>query len=145
MAKQHAKPIPPKNRRRKGTPPASRQFLMAALIAFAGGVCVCIALLAVFALALANTPLPLTLVRPMACLAAGAGAAVSGLLLARRLGRQLLLCGLGCGAFYSLCQLAASFAVNGALPTQSAELMLPVALLLSGTLGGALAAMRPNH
>ncbi len=137
-------PIRPRNGRRTRNT-ASQQFLRAALLAFAGGTAVCVLLLALFALILAHTPLPLSLVRPLACLGAAAGAAVSGLLLAKKLGKQYLLCGLGCGFFYSVCQIAAAVAAGGALPARSADLMLPVALLLSGTLGGALAALRPEH
>lgn len=144
MEKQK-KSIHPRGVYRRGTATKPPMWLPAVLASFAGGVGVCLALLAVFALVLANTPIPLTLVRPLACLAAAAGAAVSGLILARKIGKQLLLCGLGCGAFYSLCQTAAATAFHGILPLQGAEMMLPLALLLSGTLGGALAALRPDR
>lgn len=113
----------------------------AALIAFVGGAVLCTMLLALFAALLANTPLPLTSVRPLACGAAAAGAAFSGFLLAKKMGKQLLLCGLGCGAFWAVCQTVAAVALNEQNLFQGGNLMLPVALLLGGVLGGALAAV----
>lgn len=120
-------------------------LLFVLLKAFAGGVGACLLLMAIFAVVLSNTPVPLTLVRPLACLAAAAGASASGLLLARKMGKQLLLCGLGCGVFYSVCQIVAASIVNDSLPMRSADWMLPAALLLGGTLGGTLAALRREH
>lgn len=113
----------------------------AALLAFFGGVILCAALLALFAALLANTPLPLTLVRPLACAAASAGAALSGFLLAQKLKKQMLLCGLGSGVFWAACQSVAAIAMNGQDLLQGGNLMLPIALLLGGILGGALAAV----
>ena len=117
-------------------------LLRAAAAAFAGGIGVCLLLLALFALLLAHAPVPLTLVRPLACAAAAAGVLFSGWLLAKQIGRRMLLCGLCCGAFYAACQLAATCAVNGSVPLDGGALMLPLALLFSGTAGGALAAVR---
>lgn len=119
--------------------------LRAVLLAFVGGVGLCLLLLALLALLLANTSLPLTLVRPLACIAAAAGSAFSGFLLARKLARKYLLCGLGAGVFYALCQIIATFTSCGAFLRQGSDLMLPVALLLGGLLGGALAALRAVH
>ena len=68
----------------------------------------------------------------MACMAAAVGAAVSAAVLARRLQKRLLLCGLGCGAFYAVCQLAATLLANGRLDWQGSNAMLPLALLLGG-------------
>ena len=102
----------------------------------------CAALLALFALLLANTPLPLALVRPLACLAASAGAACSGYVLARQTGSRMLLCGLACGAFYAACQLAAVLLRNGGMADPGSDVMLPIALVLSGVLGGSAAALR---
>lgn len=120
---------------------ASETITKAALLAFFGGVILCTALLALFAALLANTPLPLTLVRPLACAAASAGAALSGFLLARKLKKQMLLCGLGSGVFWAACQSVAAIAMNGQDLLQGGNLMLPIALLLGGILGGALAAV----
>lgn len=120
---------------------AGEMITKAALLAFGGGVIFCTALLALFAALLANTPLPLTLVRPLACAAASAGAAFSGFLLARKLKKQMLLCGLGSGAFWAVCQTVATIALNGQDLLQGGNLMLPIALLLGGILGGALAAV----
>jgi putative membrane protein, TIGR04086 family/integral membrane protein, TIGR04097 family len=94
---------------------------------------------------LTHTPLPLHLVQPMACLAASAGAAVSGFLLAGKIGRQRFVCGLICGAFYALCLLAAAFLVHGVPSWTRSDAMLPLALLLGGTLGGALSAIKEGH
>lgn len=112
---------------------------------FAAGVGLCLLLLALAAFLLTHTPLPLHLVQPMACLAASAGAAVSGLLLAGKIGRQRFVCGLICGAFYALCLLAAAFLVHGVPSWTRSDAMLPLALLLGGTLGGALSAIKEGH
>lgn len=114
----------------------------ALLLSFGCGVGVCILLLALAAFLLTHTGLPLSAVRPMACMAAAVGAAVSAAVLARRLQKRLLLCGLGCGAFYAVCQLAATLLANGRLDWQGSNAMLPLALLLGGLLGGALTALR---
>ena len=93
-------------------------------------------LLALGAFLLTHTGLPLATVRPMACMAA---------VLAGRLKQKLLLCGLGCGAFYTVCLMAATLAASGELDWQGANAMLPMALLLGGLLGGALAALRGSR
>ena len=97
--------------------------------------------LELFAELLANTPLQLNLVRPQPCAAASAGAALSGFLLARKLKKQMLLCGLGSGVFWAACQSVAAIAMNGQDLLQGGNLMLLIALLLGGILGGALAAV----
>ena len=71
--------------------------------------------------------------------------AVSAAVLARRLQKRLLLCGLGCGAFYAVCLLAATLLANGRLDWQGSNAMLPLALLLGGLLGGALTALRAGR
>ena len=103
------------------------------LLSFGCGVGVCILLLALAAVLLTHTGLPLSAVRPMACMAA------------RRLQKRLLLCGLGCGAFYAVCLLAATLLANGRLDWQGSNAMLPLALLLGGLLGGALTALRAGR
>ena len=113
----------------------------ALLLSFGCGVGVCILLLALAAFLLTHTGLPLSAVRPMACMAAAVSAAV----LARRLQKRLLLCGLGCGAFYEVCLLAATLLANGRLDWQGSNAMLPLALLLGGLLGGALTALRAGR
>ena len=87
----------------------------ALLLSFGCGVGVCILLLVLAAFLLTHTGLPLSAVRPMACMAAAVGAAVSAAVLACRLRKRLLLCGLGCGAFYAVCLLAATLLANGRL------------------------------
>lgn len=120
-------------------PPAA-----ALLLAFGCGVGACILLLALAALLLTHTGLPLTAVRPMACLAAAIGAAVSARVLAGRLRQKLLLCGLGCGAFYTICLLAATLLANGEIDWRG-NAMLSLALLLGGVLGGAVSALREGR
>lgn len=120
-------------------PPAA-----ALLLAFGCGVGACILLLALAALLLTHTGLPLTAVRPMACLAAAIGAAVSARVLAGRLKQKLLLCGLGCGAFYTICLLAATLLANGEVDWRG-NAMLSLALLLGGVLGGAVSALREGR
>lgn len=116
----------------------------ALLLAFGCGVGACILLLALAALLLTHTCLPLTAVRPMACLAAAIGAAVSARVLAGRLKQKLLLCGLGCGAFYTICLLAATLLANGEIDWRG-NAMLSLALLLGGVLGGAVSALREGR
>ena len=120
-------------------PPAA-----ALLLAFGCGVGACILLLALAALLLTHTGLPLTAVRPMACLAAAIGAAVSARVLAGRLKQKLLLCGLGCGAFYTICLLAATLLANGEIDWRG-NAMLSLALLLGGVLGGAVSALQEGR
>ena len=79
-------------------------------------------LLALAAFLLTHTGLPLSAVRPMACMAAAVGAAVSAAVLACRLQKRLLLCGLGCGAFYAVCLLAATLLASGRLDWQGCGL-----------------------
>ena len=93
------------------------------------------------AAAFAALPLPAAAVRPAACLIAGVGAAVSGAVLAVGIGRQRLLCGLGCGVFYAAC-LAAASAVSGELALTDANLALLCVLVFSGMFGGVLTALR---
>lgn len=129
-------------RPKQGRAAAKNPAVMAVLLAFGCGVGACMVLLALGAFLLTHTGLPLAAVRPMACMAAAIGAAVSARVLAGRLKQKLLLCGLGCGAFYTVCLMAATLAASGELDWQGANAMLPMALLLGGLLGGALAALR---
>ena len=76
-----------------------------------------------------------------ALLLLAAGAAVSGAVLAVGIGRQRLLCGLGCGVFYAAC-LAAASAVSGELALTDANLALLCVLVFSGMFGGVLTALR---
>ena len=123
-------------RPKQGRAAAKNPAVMAVLLAFGCGV---------GAFLLTHTGLPLAAVRPMACMAAAIGAAVSARVLAGRLKQKLLLCGLGCGAFYTVCLMAATLAASGELDWQGANAMLPMALLLGGLLGGALAALRGSR
>ncbi|WP_455501268.1 TIGR04086 family membrane protein [Gemmiger sp.] len=133
-----------KNRRRP-KPTGKNPAAAALLLAFGCGVGACILLMALGAFLLTHTNLPLSAVRPIACLAAALGAALSASVLARRLKEKLLLCGLGCGVFYTACLLAASLLANGGLDLQGSNTMLPAALLMGGLLGGAVSALRANR
>ena len=115
--------------------------LMLAL-SFGAGTAAASLLLCLFATLLWKFPVPLTFVQPMACAAAGVGAMVSGLVLAQSTERQRLLCGLGCGAFYAACLLAASALCGGEIVSDASGAMVPAALVLGGLLGGALSAVR---
>ena len=121
--------------------PASRAVKACAL-SFAAGVALCAALLALFALLLANTPLPLALVRPLACLAASAGAACSGYVLARQTGSRMLLCGLPAALFMLPASWLRCLLRNGGMADPGSDVMLPIALVLGGVLGGSAAALR---
>ena len=115
-------------RPKQGRAAAKNPAVMAVLLAFGCGVGACMVLLALGAFLLTHTGLPLAAVRPMACMAAAIGAAVSARVLAGRLKQKLLLCGLGCGAFYTVCLMAATLAASGELDWQGANAMLPMAL-----------------
>ena len=132
-------------RPKQGRAAVKNPAVAALLLAFGCGVGACMVLLALGAFLLTHTGLPLAAVRPMACMAAAIGVAVSALTLASHLKQKLLLCGLGCGTFYTVCLMAATLAANGELDWQGANAMLPLALLLGGLLGGALAALRGSH
>lgn len=140
-----AKSIFPNLPRRRSRPRGQNAPAWMLVQVFAAGVGLCLLLLALAAFLLTHTPLPLHLVQPMACLAASAGAAVSGFLLAGKIGRQRFVCGLICGAFYALCLLAAAFLVHGVPSWTRSDAMLPLAMLLGGTLGGALSAIKEGH
>lgn len=130
--------------RKRKTVSASSQgiLLRAAVLSFLTGGGCCTALLLLFAWLLSNTAIPLLMVRPFACGAAACGAVVSGFFLARKMSRQYLLCGLGCGIFYAVCQWVAAFISTGSWLQQGSDLMLPAALLMGGVLGGTLAALK---
>ena len=134
------------SRKRANTPHSPQEvFLRAMILSFCAGVCFCGVCFLLFAWVLSHTAIPLMMVPPFACLTAAASAAVSGFVLGRKMSRQYLLCGIGCGIFYAVCQLAAAFLANGNRALQGSGLMLPIALLLGGTLGGALAALKAVH
>ena len=133
-----AKSISPNLPRRRSRPRGQNAPAWILVQVFAAGVGLCLLLLALAAFLLTHTPLPLHL-------AASAGAAISGFLLAGKIGRQRFVCGLICGAFYALCLLAAAFLVHGVPSWTRSDAMLPLALLLGGTLGGALSAIKEGH
>lgn len=123
-------------------PSGEQQRIVLVLIrGILGGTAVALVLFAAGALAFSRLPLSGALVRPAASLISGAGAMVSGILLARGFGRQRLLCGLGSGAFYSLC-IAGASALQGGFQMGQQEIALICMLLLAGMLGGTLTAVR---
>lgn len=121
---------------------SSNRLAEAMVLALFGGVALCVLCLGLFAMLFTTTSLPLNLVRPFACTAAAVGSIVSGFLLAKKVGRQYLLCGLGCGVFYAVCQTVAAFVCNGTVFRQGSDLMLPLALVLGSLFGSMLAAVR---
>lgn len=125
-----------------GASTPQQQWVANLVQAFAWGAGVAVLLLAVGAALFASFPVPVLLVRPAACLIAGAGAAISGMVLAGKTGQFRLLCGLGCGIFYCLCLIVASAATGELIWSQTNIALLGV-LLCSGTLGGTIAALRP--
>ena len=111
--------------------------------AFLGGFAATLILLMIGAAAFARFPIPGDLVRPVACTIAGVGAAFSGMLLAKGIGRQRLLCGLASGVFYSLC-IAGASALKGGFAFEQRAIALICMLLLTGMLGGTLTALRSS-
>lgn len=112
------------------------------VVSLGAGIGTAAMLLCLFAVLLWKFPVPLTFVQPLSCAAAGAGAMVSGFVLAQSTGRQRLLCGFGCGMFYGACLLAASALCGGEIVSDASGAMVPAALVLGGLLGGALSAVR---
>lgn len=111
--------------------------------AFLGGFAATLILLMIGAAAFARFPIPGDMVRPVACTIAGVGAAFSGMLLAKGIGCQRLLCGLASGVFYSLC-IAGASALKGEFAFEQRAIALVCMLLLTGMLGGTLTALRPS-
>ena len=120
-----------------------RNLVWVVVRAFLGGFAATLILLMIGAAAFARLPIPGDLVRPVACTIAGVGAALSGMLLAKGIGRQRLLCGLASGVFYSLC-IAGASALKGEFAFEQRAIALVCMLLLTGMLGGTLTALRPS-
>ena len=120
-----------------------RNLVWVVVRAFLGGFAATLILLMIGAAAFARFPIPGDMVRPVACTIAGVGAAVSGMLLAKGIGRQRLLCGLASGVFYSLC-IAGASALKGGFVFEQRAIALICMLLLTGMLGGTLTALRPS-
>lgn len=129
--------------RKRGRPADPKTRLMFCIVrSFLLGIVSCALLLCILSLIFEKTTLPLTLVRPAACLAASVGVYLSGWDLARGFSRYKLLIGLGCGFFYCLCLVAAALFAGGIASPTTGNLSLAAAVLLSGTAGGATAALR---
>lgn len=120
-----------------------QNFVWVMVRAFLGGFGATLILLMIGAAAFARFPIPGDLVRPVACTIAGVGAAFSGMLLAKGIGRQRLLCGLASGVFYSLC-IAGASALKGGFAFEQRAIALICMLLLTGMLGGTLTALRSS-
>lgn len=120
-----------------------RNLVWVVVRAFLGGFAATLILLVIGAAAFARFPIPGDMVRPVACTIAGVGAAFSGMLMAKGIGRQRLLCGLASGAFYSLC-IAGASALKGEFAFEQRAIALVCMLLLTGMLGGTLTALRPS-
>ena len=120
-----------------------RNLVWVVVRAFLGGFAATLILLMIGAAAFARLPIPGDLVRPVACTIAGVGAAFSGMLLAKGIGRQRLLCGLASGVFYSLC-IAGASALKGEFAFEQRAIALVCMLLLTGMLGGTLTTLRPS-
>lgn len=138
MEKKINKPSP---RRAKGGR-GKNKGVLALVCSFGCGTGSAVLLMAICALVFERTALPLQLVKPVACAVAGVGAMVSGAVLAGFLGRQRLLCGLGCGVFYCLCLLAATLIRAGGIALEGSNVTLLAALLLGGAAGGAFSALK---
>lgn len=138
MKKQMTRP----QKRKPASRSAAQNLTLLLAGSFGAGAAAAFLLLCVFALAMLRMPVPAALVKPFACVAAAAGSAASGLVLARGLGRQKMACGLACGVFYSLCLLTATVLTGRTLDWSTAGMTVPLSLLLGGLMGGAAAALR---
>lgn len=135
---RHAAPV----RRKGGAASQNTRWLLRILRSFLLGIGCCLLLLCGIAWLFERTTLPLTLVRPAACFAAAIGVYISGMDLARACANYKLLIGLACGVFYCLCLFLAALMAGGLPIPDSGNLSLAAAVLLSGTAGGATAALR---
>lgn len=119
------------------------RLLKAVLQAILAGAGALLLLLAAGAAIFLAFPLPDTAIRPAACLILGVSTAVSGMILATRVGRQRLLCGLGSGVFFSLCLVLASAATGSFVLNQNCIALICVSVCC-GMFGGAATALRPS-
>lgn len=133
---------PPSHPIRSHNHSVSGRITEAIVLSLFSGIALCVLCLGLFSMLLTTTSLPLNLVRPFACTAAAAGAMLSGFLLAKKVGKQYLLCGLGCGVFYAICQTIAAFVCTGTIFRQGSDLMLPLALILGSLFGSMVTALR---
>ena len=121
---------------------AQTKLIFAVLRSFLAGVGSAAAVLCLLSVIFANTGLPLNWVGPAACMAAGLGAFVSGLVLGCSVGRLRLLAGAACGVFYCLCAIAASLLAARMPSASEANLSLLAVLMLGALAGGAAGALR---
>lgn len=101
------------------------------------GAIVCVAILLLMAVVVSSRSIPQSMIDPMAIFAMSVGAFVSGLCCARIIHKNGLMCGLGCGAIFSLVILVCGFAVpdNGLGLGALIKIMF---MLFSAMLGGVL-------
>ena len=88
----------------------------ALLLSFGCGVGVCILLLALAAFLLTHTVVSARSAAYGLYGGGSGGRLCPPAMLARRLQKRLLLCGLGCGAFYAVCLLAATLLIGACTP-----------------------------
>ncbi len=137
MIQSKRKPV-----RRTAIHKPQRQYLAAILRAFLFGIGADLLLFAGCAAVFSTLPIPNRLVQPTACVILGIGTAVSGAALAAGIGRQRLLCGLACGAFYTIC-IATASALTGGVVLNEAAIALICVLVFSGMFGSVLTVLRP--
>lgn len=130
------RPKPQAKRSGSGMPPAAALVVSA----LCGGA-VTLVLLCVFAFVCEKVFLPLNLVRPLACIAAGIGAGVAGLMLAGLVKRSKLLCGVGCGLLFAASSALATVLAGGTPVLDGANLSFLLLLLAAGATGGAISAL----
>ena len=114
----------------------SRNIRPVAMSVLFGGI-VCAAVLLLLALVVSTQSVPQAMIDPMAIFALSVGAFVAGFSCAKAIRRGGLLCGIVCGAVFSLIMLICSLAVSDAgfgVPA----LFRIVFILLSSMLGGVL-------
>lgn len=113
------------------------RILRPVAVSVAFGAVVSVVILVLFALLLSGRTIPQPMIDPMATFAMSVGAFVSGLICAKMIHRNGLMCGLICGIVFAAILLACSFAVPDSALGLGA--LIKIALMLfSSMIGGVL-------
>lgn len=101
------------------------------------GAAVCVVILLLFSILLSGRTIPQSVIDPMAIFAMSMGAFFSGLVCAKIIHKNGLMCGLFCGGMFSVIILACSFTVPGSELGFGAVIKI-MFMLFSAMLGGVL-------
>lgn len=120
----------------RGTEPSgSNNIVKAAFCGGIAGLCVTFLLLLLFSWAFTKTDIPFWAAVPLATAAVCVGCFISGSIVAKRIGKNGLFCGLCTGAFFFLLYFVAAM-INGQFEFTAVGSIKLVSCILSGSLGG---------